>query len=641
MTQPVEASRGARWTRFVPIAGWLPQYRRRLIVGDVLAGLVVAALAIPQSLGYAGIAGVPIIVGLYSIPLALIAYAVLGSSPHLVVGPVSTVSVLSGTLVLDLSHGDPATAVGLTSALAIGAGVGLVLGGVARLGWAAEFLSRPIVTGFVFGLVLLIILGEIPSLLGVPSGTGDVFRRFAAIVTGLPDLQPLTAALGIGALIVLFVGARLAPRIPWSLIVLVGAIAASSFWDLASDGVVVVGNVPTGLPPLGLPDIAASDIPPVLVGGLALALVGLAEGLSAARLFAAREGYSIDTNQELLATGAANVAAGLSGGMGVAGSLSKTAASRRSGGSTQMTGIAAALIVFAVILWLAGLLSPLPRTVLSAIVIQAVWGLMDVRALRRYKAIRRNDFVAAIAAMVGVLVLGPLYGLLVAVGLAVLGLVYRSSRVEMDVMGKVPDEKAAWGSITNHPERMTTDGILVLRLDVPLFWANATQIHDQVLASVDSQDGVQALLLDLEATSQLDTTSIDMLELLLTRLQERGIDLYLVRVFFRARQTLARAGFIDLLGEHRMWHSISAGVRAARHDANLQGKAHPQAVSPSDLDVGVAEDATGGERIAVDHDELSDVPGPVVESGPAPRGGYQDPDGRDAARRRTGPPGKG
>ena len=191
-----------------------------------------------------------------------------------------------------------------------------------------------------------------------------------------------------------------------------------------------------------------------------------------ARIFAAREGYTIETNQELLATGAANIASGFSSGMGVAGSLSKTAAARRAGGVTQVTGVTAAVIVLVVLVSLAELLAPLPRTVLSAIVIQAVWGLMDVRALRRYKAIRRNDFVAAIAAMVGVLVLGPLYGLLVAVGLAVLGLVYRSSRVEMDVMGKVPDEKAAWGSITNHPERMTTDGILVLRLDVPLFWAN-------------------------------------------------------------------------------------------------------------------------------------------------------------------------
>ena len=584
----------ARW---LPASAWLRRYQRRYIAGDLLAGLIVAALAVPQSLGYAGIAGVPLLVGLYSIPLALIAYAALGSSPHLVVGPVSTVSVLSGSLVADMAQGDPARAVALTSALAIGAGVGLLVGGLARLGWAAEFMSRPIVTGFVFGLVLLIILGEIPSLLGLPPITGDVQTRVLAIATRLTEYTPLTAALGLVALAILFVGARFAPRVPWGLVVLVGAITLSGFWGLAERGVVTVGAVPLGLPPLGLPDIGIADVPPVLFGGVALAMVGLAEGLSAARLFAAREGYSIDTNQELLATGAANIASGLSGGMGVAGSLSKTAASRRAGGMTQLTGVTAAIIVLVVIAALAGLLAPLPRAVLSAIVIQAVWGLMDVRALRRYRFIRRNDFVAAIGAMLGVLAFGPLYGLLVAVGLAVLGLVYRSSRAEMDVMGKVPDEKAAWGSITDHPERRTIDGIVVIRLDAPLFWANASEIHDNILALVSADPQVRALLLDLEATSQLDTTSIDMLEQLLAQLRERQVDLYLVRVFYQARKVLARAGFIEMLGDDRMWHSISAGVRAAKAAAHLEGKSHPQPAEEPDA----VANSPGDEFITVDH----------------------------------------
>jgi MFS superfamily sulfate permease-like transporter len=410
-------------------------------------------------------------------------------------------------------------------------------------------------------------------------------------------------------------------------VVLVGAIVASSTLDLAARGVVTVGSVPQGLPPLGLPDIPMSDLGPVAVGGLALALVGLAEGLSAARLFAARDGYAIDTNQELLATGAANMAAGLSGGLGVAGSLSKTAASRRSGGRTQLTGVTAALLVVVVLVALADTLAPLPRAALSAIVIQAVWGLMDVSALRRYRSIRRNDFTSSIAAMVGVLAFGPLYGLLVAVGLAVLGLVYRSSRVETDVLGKVPSEKAAWGSLTDHPERKTYDGILVLRLDVPLFWANASEIHDRVLATVDENPDTHVILLDLEATSQLDTTSIDMLELLLARLRERDIDLYLVRVFYRARLTLARAGFIEQLGEDHMWHSISAGVRAARAASHLTGKPHAQAVPwpkvpEPDEDVDQPDEST--ERIVLDLDTSPPDNAPVDDV--APRGGYQDPE---------------
>ena len=572
----------------LPVVGWIKTYPIRYLGPDLLAGLVVAALAMPQSLGYAAIAGVPVLVGLYSIPLALIAYALFGSSPRLVVGPVSTVSVLSGSLVADLSGGDPDRAVAMTSALALSAGVGLIIGGLLKLGWAAEFMSRPIVTGFVFGLVLLIILGEIPSLLGMPPEQGDVIARAWSIFTSLGEITPLTALVGLGALTVLFVGAKLAPRVPWGLVVLIVAIVGSGAWSLSERGVATVGEVPTGFPPFGLPGVGLADLGPIVTGGLALGLVGLAEGLSAARLLAARGNYTVDTDQELIATGAANLGSGLSGGMGVAGSLSKTAAAERAGSRTQITGVGTALIVMVAIVSLAGALSNLPKAVLSAIVIQAVWGLMDVAALRRYRQIRRNDFTSSTAALIGVLLFGPLYGLLAAIGLAVLGLVYRSSRIDLEIMGKVPDEKAAWGSIRDHPERRTYDGILVIRLDSPLFWANATQIADGVLAEVEQQDDVQAVLLDLEATSQLDTTSVDALERIRDRLATKGVELYLVRVFYMARQVLNRSGFVESLGEGRMWHSISAGVRAARKDLGINVKARPQLPDDDDMDERIA-----------------------------------------------------
>lgn len=606
----------------LPVMSWLPTYPKRYLGGDVLAGLVVAALAIPQALGYSGIAGVPLLVGLYSIPLALVAYALLGSSPHLIVGPVSTVAVLSGSLVADLSHGNAESAVQLTSAMAIGAGIGLLIGGFTKVGWAAEFLSRPIVTGFVFGLVILIVLGEIPSLLGLPSAKGDVFARLWTIVTSLDDVTPLTALVGVGALAVLFLGARFASRVPWGLVVLVAAILLSTTWNLAEHGVAVVGYVPTGFPPIGLPDIGWGEVPRVAAGGFALGMVGLAEGLSAARMIAARDGYAINTNQELLASGAANIASGLSGGMGVAGSLSKTAAADRSGSRSQVTGMVAAVVAAVVILTLAGLLEPLPRTVLSAIVIQAVWGLMDVPALRRYRSIRRNDFNAAIGALLGVLILGPLYGLIAAVILAVFGLVYRSSRVDIEIMGKVPDEKAAWGSLRGHPERKTYDGLLVVRLDAPLFWANATEVIDRVLETVDRHPDTRIVLLDLEATSQLDSTSIDAMELLLHRLQEREIGLYLVRVFYRARRVLARAGFIERLGEDHMWHSISAGVRAARDAENLTAKPRAQFIDEPDDDSDDDEQDDTAEAAVLSEDEDDEDDD---DEGSSPVGGYDDP----------------
>jgi high affinity sulfate transporter 1 len=604
----------------LPILSWAPSYRLRALRGDLLAGLVVAALAVPQALGYAGIAGVPVVVGIYAIPAALIAYAIFGSSPHLVVGPVSTVSVVSGSVVAPMAAGDAGRAATLTAALAIGSGLVLLAMGLLRLGWAAEFLSRPIVTGFVFGLVLVIIIGEIPKLFGLPPVTGDSIEQAIHILRHITELDPLTTLFGVAALAVLFLGARFVPWVPWGLVVLVAAVAISAAADLSGRGVVVVGEVPRGLPPIGLPGIEVNDIAPILFGGLALAMVGLAEGLSAARLFAAKQGYSIDSNQELLGSGAANIAAGISGGLGVAGSLSKTAASQRSGGRTQVTGLVTAVTVLLVIVLAAEWLAPLPRAVLSAIVIQAGWGLMDVAALKRYKWIRRNDFVSAIAAMIGVLLFGPLYGLLLAIGQSLLGLAYRFSLIDVDVMGRVAGEKAAWGSIHNHPERRTYDGIVVIRLNAPLFWANASDACELVLRCVQDAGGdVRVVLVDLEATSQLDTTSIDALELLLQRLRDRGIDLYLVRVFYQARQKLARAGFIDRLGEERMWHSISAGVQAARKAAELHGSARPQWDSVSDGD---------------DADDAADLSAAAAEQIAVERtclGGYEDPDRADHA----------
>ena len=472
-----------------------------------------------------------------------------------------------------MAAGDSGRAVALTAALAIGSGLILLAVGLPRLAG-----RRVPVPAHRHGVRFRACAGDHhrrdPKLLGLPSVSRNSVEQSIQIVRDIAELDPLTTLLGVGALAVLFLGARFVSWVPWGLVVLVGAVVISSSARLRPRGC-RGGQVPAGLPPIGLPGIELDvTIAPILFGGFAVAMVGLAEGLSAARLFAAKEGYSIDSNQELSGIGAANVAAGFSGGLGVAGSLSKTAASRRSGGQTQVTGLVTALTVLLVIVLAAELLAPLPRAVLSAIVIQAVWGLMDVAALKRYKWIRRNDFVSAIVAMIGVLLFGPLYGLLIAIGQALLGLVYRFSRIDVDVMGRVTGEKAAWGSIRNHPERRTYDGIVVVRLDAPLFWANASHACDWILRRVqEGGNDVRAVLLDLEATSQLDTTSIDALELLFQRLHDRGIDLYLVRVFYHARQKLARAGFIDRLGEERMWHSISAGVQAARKAAELHGRA--------------------------------------------------------------------
>ncbi len=564
-----EAIATRRWRR-VPIVGWLPRYDRAWLRGDLVAGAVVAALAVPQALGYASLAGAPVQVGLYAVPVALVAYAVFGSSRQLVVGPVSTVSVLSGSVLAGFGVAGTAQAASYTAALAIGAGLVLIAAGFLGLGWLAEFLSKPIVTGFVLGLTLLVILNELPHLLGVPTPQGKVVERVSALGSSLTrgDVDLTTVAVSVLALTILFGGNRLLAQVPWGLVVLLGGLASSALLDLRGRGVEVVGAVPRGLPTPGLPDVDPGDLTRLVTAGAALALVGLAEGLSAARLFAGQGDYRIDADQELLASGVANIACGLVGGLGVAGSLSKTAAVSDARGRTQVAGLAAAALALVVIVAISPALAVLPRAVLSAIVVNAVWKLIDGRALVRYARVRRNDIIAAGVAAVGVLAFGPLNGLLLAVAGSVVGLVFRSTRVDVEVMGKVPNEKAAWGSIRNHAERATYPGVLVLRIDVPIFWVTASPVTDTVLSLVEQTPDLRALVLDLEATNQMDTTSADALTDLLTALRARDVDLYLVRVMWPVRGALRRSGLLAELGEDHLWHSISQGVREARkaHD---------------------------------------------------------------------------
>lgn len=571
--------------RRLPILTWLPQYDRKHLRRDIIAGAIVVALAVPQALGYAAIAGVPVQVGLYAVPIALAAYAVFGTSPQLIVGPVSTVSVLSGTLVAALGPRDIREAMTYTSAIALAAGVILVIAGLLRIGWVAEFLSKPIVTGFVFGLTLLVIIGELPNLLGIRVPMGDVLDRIVSLVRGIDQIDLLTAVLSAAALAILFLGPRISRAVPWSLVVLIGGLVGSRVFDLADRGIAVVGPVPAGPPTPAIPIVPATKLVDVVLAGAAIALVGLAEALSAGRLFAVKHGYRLETNQELVANGAANIGSGVFGGLGVAGSLSKTAAVDRAGGTSQVCSLGGAALAIAAILLAAPMLSVLPKAILSAIVVHAVWGLMDIQAIRRYMRIRLNDGIGAIVAALGVLLAGPLLGLGIAVGQSLLGLVYRSSRVDVEILGKVPGEKAAWGGIRQHPERNQVPEILVLRVDIALFWVNATEVQDAILERVDAAEDIKALILDLESTDQLDTTSADMLASLREQLAERNVDLYLVHVRWPVRTVLRHHGLRAELGEDHIWHSISQGVRQARRQHQIpSGGPQEPSVTPAQED---------------------------------------------------------
>ncbi len=643
------------------LAGWhqMRHYKREYATGDLLAGLLVAALAVPQSLGYAAVAGVPVQVGLYTLPPALLTYSLFGSSRVLYVGPVSTVTVLTGSIVRQLSGGDVERAAALTSALALMAGIILLVAGVARIGWVAQFLNQPIVMGFVTGLVALVIIGEIPGLLGLPTPSGALLDRVVALVRTAPQAHGVTLLISLSALAMLFGGQRLAPRVPWALLVLFAGIAVSNYADLAGQGARVVGEVPDGLPLPTLPRVGLSDVGNLVIGGIAVAGVGIAEGLAAARTFAgtsSREKLHDDT--ELVANGVADLAAGLFGGMGVAGSLSKTAANARAGARTQMSSIASAVVVILFVLFATRLIAPLPRAVLSAIVIHAVWGLLQPREFGRYRSIRRNDGVAALVAFGGVLALGPMNGLLLAIGQSLAGLVYRSMQVSVDEMGRVPGEKAAWGSLAHDSTRRRVRRICVVRPDGPIFWANAVTVFDRIRERIAERPDAAVVLLDLEATNQMDTTTAEQLDGLITDLQARQVQLYLVRVFRNVREVLDRAGVLDRVGEDRLWHSISAGVKAAKASPEFGLARFVEAVEAQTATEGGFEeepddaaDTAGGDGSGADAEEhiagrwhprealggaavrLGRVIAAPLRNGPSGDDDTAEPDGSEAAGR--------
>ena len=577
------ATRGVREAvgRIAPLTVWLPKYDPRWLGRDALAGLAVAAVAIPTAMGYSTVALTPVQAGLYALPAALILYAIFGSSRQLAIGPTSTVALMSGAVVAGIEGiEDPSRAIAMTAGVAVAAGV-LAHRCSVYCAWAGctDFISRPVIVGFSFGLGLTVLAGELPHLLGIPPADPhfvparlDHSAAHRSDQTSTPwhsarsgwrccssGRPPTCRAVG--------------------LILMVAGILLAQFFDTRGHDVEVIGAIPAGLPGLGIPDLSTADIVPITVGGLAVAVAAVGEGLSAARIFASRGGYRINADSEFLGSGMANIGAGLSGGMGVCGSLSRTGTSVNSGSRTQVSGLTAALVTVMFLLTLTGVLADVPRVVLSCIVVVSVWFLLDVRTMRYYRRVRRNDFTSALAGLGGVVFFGPLYGLLAAVALSMLGVLYRSSRVNIDALGKIPGEKAGWGAAAEHPERTLVPGVLILRLDAPLFWANCEPTHQRILEHIDEAKDLRALVLDLEATGQMDTTTTAMLRDLLAELRAMDIDLFIARLHYRARVVLERDGFTDDLGPSHMWHSISQTVKAAK--AHVAGKPLP-----------VSEDAT-------------------------------------------------
>jgi sulfate permease, SulP family len=568
--------------RYVPIAAWLPDYPRDFLRGDLVSGLTVWGVMVPVAMAYAQMAGVPPEVGLYAAFAALLAYAVFGTSRHLKVTTSSTMAVMSAAVIAPMAGGDPDRYLALTAALALTVGVLLVAAGIARLGFISDFLSKSVVTGFVFGLAITIAIGQLPKLFGVPAASGNSFQQLSGLVAGLDQTNPWTLVLGVGALALIFLIKRLYPRIPGGLVVLALGILAVTIFNLDEKGVSIVGEIPTGLPTPGLPSFSLTDLPYLIAGAVGIVFLAVGESLGSARSFAAKYRYEINPDQELIALGAANISAGLFQGLTVDASLSSTATADEAGAHTQLSSIVTAALIIVTVIVLAPLFSNLPNAVLAAIVITSVIGLMDVSELRRYYASNRIDFVLAMVALLGVISTDVLTGLLIAVFLSLIIILYRASRPYEAVLGKVPGEVTAFGDIARHPENVRIPGLLIVRLDAPLYFLNANVARGQILDLVaSSEPAPEAVLFDLGASADLDIASLDMLKGLVVELDEMGVDMLLAQVRGGVRDRLRQASLMAEIGEDRIYLSVAAAV----HDFE-QRTADPGAADTLRADAG-------------------------------------------------------
>lgn len=562
----IETRKTAAWTdclkQYIPLWDWLSHYQFAWLRNDLIAGLTVWAVMVPTALAYSGIAGVGPVVGLYSVPLALIGYAVFGTSRSLVVGPDSATALLSAHTIGLLAVQHSADYLASTSVLALLVGV-LFLGfGILRMGWVAKFIAQPVMKGFIQGLALVTMMTQLPKMFGVSEGGGEFFQRLWILALELPHTNLLTLAVGLGGLMAMFAFAHFLPRIPAALTIVLGAILAVTIFNLHDRGVAIVGAITTGLPPFGLPRLPASHLSTLIQGALAIVLLNYSESLGAAKAAALVTGGKIDPNQELLGLGVANLGTGLSSGFVVAGSLSQSAVSMDAGGKTQMAALFHAIFIILTLLFLMPLFKNLPLAVLGAIVVKAMIQMLDFSYFRKLGAISKLELSFALTAFLGVLVVGVLPGVALGVVMSLVALIYQASHPTTAVLGKMPGQDV-YRNVRRRPEAKTIPGLLIFRLDGDLFFANAEHCAEQIKRSIqEAAEPVREVLMDCEAIDLVDTTAAEVLVKLRAELAGENIRLCLARVRDSVREMLQRMGVEAAIGADHFYDSITQGVQA-------------------------------------------------------------------------------
>ena len=551
------------WARLAPGVAVLRGYERRWLRGDVLAGLTVTAYLVPQVLAYAEVAGLPTVTGLWAVVPALVAYAVLGTSRQLSVGPESTTALMTAAGVAALIAAG-AGAVGPTDVaalLAIAVGLLCVLGWVLRLGFVAELLSKPVLVGYMAGIAVLMIVSQLDKILGIET-SGSTLGELWYALTHLSEVHVPTFVLAMVTLTALLVFHRFAPRWPGPLIVMLGAAAVVQLFGLADSGIRLVGEIPQGLPALHVPQVSSVDLWALLPAALGVAVVAYSDNVVTGRAFAIKRRERIDSNQEFLALGGANVLSGLFQGFPVSSSGSRTVIADTLGARTQLHSLVSAALVLATLVWLGPVLATFPEAALGGVVVYAAIRLIDIGELRRFAAFRGSELVLAVTTTVAVFALGVLEGIGVAIALSVLDLLRRIVNPHDGILGYVPGV-AGMHDVDDYPQAVQVPGLVVYRYDSPLFFANSANFLTKALDAVhqaQEKAPVHWLLLNVESNVEVDVTAVDTLETLRLTLADEGVELALARVKQDLRSPLRAAGFLERLGPDRVFPTLPTAV---------------------------------------------------------------------------------
>ena len=547
--------------RYLPVLDWLPAYRRDWLLPDVLAGLALWAVMVPEGMAYAGIVGVPPIMGLYTIVPALLAYALLGSSRQLVVGPDTATGLISALTIGAIATQGTAEFNSLTSTLAVLIGLLFLFFGIMRMGWVASFIPTPVMRGFIEGLVYVTIIGQVPHLLGISGASGNFFTKLWHILQHLSDITLAPAVTGILSLTAMLLFRRFAPAVPAALVVMAIATVVIGLLGGESTGVHVAGHLPSGLPHLKLPDLEFATLKELVPGALAIVLVGYAEALGAAKAAAMQAGGKTDANQELIAHGPANILSGFFGGFLVVGSLSKTSVATAAGARSQLANLVAAALCFLTLVFLTPLFRSMPQPALAAIVIAAMLHLTKPSYLRQLFVRSRVSFVNCVVVIVGELTLGVLQGIALGVVLSLLTLIYLTSHPKGAELGQLPGTEA-YRSVHRHPEAVTFPGLLIWRVGGELFFASIDHMSTSLKSTLAARPDLKHVLLDCGAVNFIDVSAGDELVGLIKELQMTGVTVSLVRVRDAVRDDMKRAGIEALLGAGNFYERITDGLRA-------------------------------------------------------------------------------